>query len=124
MAGVGCYTAQEGNRAPIPTPGANLRVEARHRLQVVAKDLRLGLHDLTEGVFITLEVRNQDLNGAPWNPPVHFPDQRCIDPGTAIGKFVVAVTSLSHLNRIFDKVRKVKGVISVFRTKGKEQVED
>jgi len=39
---------------------------------------------------------------------------------TAVGKFVVEVSSLSHLNRILDKVRKVKGVISVVRAKGKE----
>ncbi len=39
---------------------------------------------------------------------------------TAVGKFVVEVSSLSHLNRILDKVRKVKGVISVARSKGKE----
>lgn len=39
---------------------------------------------------------------------------------TAVGKFVVEVSSLSHLNRILDKVRKVKGVISVARAKGKE----
>jgi guanosine-3',5'-bis(diphosphate) 3'-pyrophosphohydrolase len=39
---------------------------------------------------------------------------------TAVGKFVVEVSSLSHLNRILDKVRKVKGVIWVTRAKGKE----
>ena len=39
---------------------------------------------------------------------------------TAVGKFVVEVSSLSHLNRILDKVRKVKGVISAVRAKGKE----
>ncbi|MDH4156443.1 MAG: bifunctional (p)ppGpp synthetase/guanosine-3',5'-bis(diphosphate) 3'-pyrophosphohydrolase [candidate division Zixibacteria bacterium] len=42
---------------------------------------------------------------------------------TAAGKFVVEVSSLSHLNRIIDKVRKVKGVISVVRAKGADTVE-
>jgi (p)ppGpp synthase/HD superfamily hydrolase len=37
---------------------------------------------------------------------------------TAMGKFIVEVSSLSHLNRIMDKVRKIKGVISVVRSKG------
>jgi len=37
---------------------------------------------------------------------------------TAVGKFVVEVSSLSHLNRIIDKVRKVKGVVSVIRSRG------
>ena len=35
---------------------------------------------------------------------------------TAKGRFVVEVLSLSHLNRIIDKIRKVRGVISVLRT--------
>lgn len=39
---------------------------------------------------------------------------------TAVGRFVVEVASLSHLNRIFSKVRKVKGVISIHRSKGRE----
>ncbi len=34
---------------------------------------------------------------------------------TAIGRFLVEVSNLSHLNRIIDKVRKVKGVIQVQR---------
>jgi (p)ppGpp synthase/HD superfamily hydrolase len=40
---------------------------------------------------------------------------------TAIGKFVVEVSSLSHLNRILDRVRKVKGVLSVIREAGGDQ---
>jgi len=39
---------------------------------------------------------------------------------TAKGEFVLEVSSLSHLNRVLDKVRKVKGVIEVTRTHGKE----
>jgi len=38
----------------------------------------------------------------------------------AVGRFVVEVTDLSHLNRIIEKVRKVKGVISAVRAKGKK----
>ncbi|RKX25903.1 MAG: hypothetical protein DRP47_09040 [Candidatus Zixiibacteriota bacterium] len=40
---------------------------------------------------------------------------------TAVGEFVIEVSSLSHLNRILDKIRRVKGVISVARMLGKEK---
>ncbi len=43
---------------------------------------------------------------------------------TAVGKFVVEVSSLSHLKRIFEKVKKIKGVISIFRSKGASQFEE
>ncbi|MBD3401979.1 RelA/SpoT family protein [candidate division GN15 bacterium] len=39
---------------------------------------------------------------------------------TATGKFVVEVTSLTHLNRVIDKVKKVKGVISIKRANTRE----
>jgi GTP pyrophosphokinase len=39
---------------------------------------------------------------------------------TATGRFVVEVSSLSHLNRILDRIRKVRGVISVARSHGRE----
>ena len=39
---------------------------------------------------------------------------------TAVGEFVVEVSNLSHLNRILDKVRKVKGIILVVRAQGQE----
>ena len=35
----------------------------------------------------------------------------------AVGKFVVEVTNLTHLNRVIDKVRKIKGVSSVRRSR-------
>ncbi|MCB2201504.1 bifunctional (p)ppGpp synthetase/guanosine-3',5'-bis(diphosphate) 3'-pyrophosphohydrolase [bacterium] len=41
---------------------------------------------------------------------------------TATGKFVIEVTSLTHLNRVIDKVRKVKGVLSVKRAHTHEQI--
>jgi len=79
-------------------------------LELVVEDRKNVLRDLTQAMSdADTNVRAAEM---------HMGDT------TAIGKFVVEVTSLSHLNRIFDKVRKVKGVISVFRTKGKEQVED
>ncbi len=39
---------------------------------------------------------------------------------TATGRFVVEVSNLSHLNRIMDRMRKIKGVISVRRAKGRD----
>ncbi|MEA2030189.1 MAG: bifunctional (p)ppGpp synthetase/guanosine-3',5'-bis(diphosphate) 3'-pyrophosphohydrolase [candidate division Zixibacteria bacterium] len=40
---------------------------------------------------------------------------------TAVGEFVIEVSSLSHLNRVLGKVRRVKGVISLVRTHGREK---
>jgi len=40
---------------------------------------------------------------------------------TATGRFVVEVSSLSHLNRILDRIRKVRGVITVVRSHGRDQ---
>lgn len=39
---------------------------------------------------------------------------------TATGRFVVEVTGLTHLNRIIDRVRRVKGVISVKRANARD----
>jgi GTP pyrophosphokinase len=36
---------------------------------------------------------------------------------TAVGKFIVEVSNLSHLNRIIDRIKKVKGVIQVQRSR-------
>ena len=36
---------------------------------------------------------------------------------SAVGRFVIEVADLKHLNQIFDKVRKIKGVISIVRTR-------
>ncbi|MCX6835811.1 MAG: hypothetical protein NTW07_11910 [candidate division Zixibacteria bacterium] len=42
---------------------------------------------------------------------------------TSQGKFLIEVSSLSHLNRIIDKMKKVKGVIEVYRSRRYEPEE-
>jgi len=76
------------------------------QLDMVVEDRKNMLRDLTQA------VADADTN-------VRAAEMYARDT-TAVGKFVVEVSSLSHLNRILDKVRKVKGVISVVRSKGKE----
>jgi len=76
------------------------------QLDMVVEDRKNMLRDLTQA------VADADTN-------VRAAEMYARDT-TAVGKFVVEVSSLSHLNRILDKVRKVKGVISVARSKGKE----
>lgn len=44
--------------------------------------------------------------------------------GTAAGYFIVEVANLSHLNRVIDKMKKVKGVISVRRSHRREKEKD
>lgn len=76
------------------------------QLDMVVEDRKNMLRDLTQA------IADADTN-------VRAAEMYARDT-TAVGKFVVEVSSLSHLNRILDKVRKVKGVISVVRAKGKE----
>jgi len=76
------------------------------QLDMVVEDRKNMLRDITQA------VADADTN-------VRAAEMYARDT-TAIGKFVVEVSNLSHLNRILDKVRKVKGVISVVRSKGKE----
>ena len=40
---------------------------------------------------------------------------------SANGKFLIEVSNLSHLNRIIEKVRRVKGVIEVHRSRRYDQ---
>ncbi len=76
------------------------------QLEMVVEDRKNILRDITQA------VADADTN-------VRAAEMYARDT-TAIGRFVVEVSSLSHLNRILDKVRKVKGVISITRARGKE----
>ena len=73
-------------------------------LEIVVEDRKNMLRDVTSA------ISDSDTN-------VRAAEMHIRDT-TALGKFVVEVSSLSHLNRIFDKIRKVKGVLSVVRSKG------
>ncbi len=75
-------------------------------LELVVEDRKNMLRD------ITTAVADADTN-------VRAAEMRATDT-TATGRFVIEVSSLSHLNRIIEKVRKVKGVISVVRSKGRD----
>ncbi len=71
-------------------------------LQVIVEDRRGILRDVTEAIADS----NTNVKGA----EIHVRDQ------TGEGHFVIEVSNLSHLNRVIEKVRKVKGVIAVNRT--------
>ena len=79
-------------------------------LQLIVEDRKNMLRDITQA------VADSDTN-------VRAAEMLAEDT-TARGKFVVEVSSLSHLNRIIEKVRKVKGVISVVRSHNREMPED
>ncbi|UCG62543.1 MAG: bifunctional (p)ppGpp synthetase/guanosine-3',5'-bis(diphosphate) 3'-pyrophosphohydrolase, partial [Candidatus Zixiibacteriota bacterium] len=77
------------------------------QLRLVVEDRRNMLRDITQA------IADADTN-------VRAAEMHTQEDTTAVGKFVVEVSSLSHLNRILDKVRKVKGVLSVVRETGVE----
>lgn len=75
------------------------------QLEVIVEDRKYMLRDITEAIADSnTNVRGADIlsSGA-----------------TAKGFFVVEVSNLSHLNRIIEKIRKVKGVIGVRRARKK-----
>jgi guanosine-3',5'-bis(diphosphate) 3'-pyrophosphohydrolase len=73
------------------------------QLDVVVEDRKGMLHDITEAIADS----NTNVRGA----EIYSLDT------TAQGKFLIEVSSLSHLNRIIDKMKKVKGVIQVQRSR-------
>ncbi len=74
------------------------------QLKIIVEDRKNMLRDITQA------IADADTN-------VRAAEMIAQDT-TAIGKFVVEVSSLSHLNRILDKVKKIRGVISIHREKG------
>ncbi len=73
------------------------------QLEMVVEDRKGMLRDITQ---VIADV-NTNVRGA----EIHSGDS------TAVGKFIVEVSNLSHLNRIIDKIKKVKGVIEVQRSR-------
>lgn len=71
-------------------------------LDLVVEDRKNMLRDITQA------IADSDTN-------VKGAEIRAADTA-ATGKFLVEVTSLSHLNRVIDKVRKIKGVVTVVRS--------
>ena len=76
------------------------------QLELVVEDRKNMLRDISQAIADS----NTNVRGA----EMHVRDT------TAVGRFIVEVSSLSHLNRVIDKVRKVKGVISVNRARRSE----
>ena len=79
------------------------------QLEIVVEDRKHMLRDVSQAIADS----NTNVRGA----------EMYAHDTTATGRFVVEVTNLTHLNRIIDKVRKVKGVISVKRHNAREVAE-
>ena len=80
------------------------------QLDLVVEDRKNILRDITQAISDS----NTNIRGA----------EMYAQDTTAAGKFVIEVSNLTHLNRIIDKVRKVKGVISVRRSRRRESSEN
>jgi len=75
-------------------------------LEIVVEDRKGMLRDLTQAISdADTNVRGAEMTAR---------------DAAGVGRFVVEVLDLSHLNRIIDKVRKVKGVISADRAAGRK----
>jgi GTP pyrophosphokinase len=79
------------------------------QLELVVQDRKNMLRDVTQAIADA----NTNVRGA----------EMYAKDTTAVGRFVVEVSNLTHLNRIIDKVKTIKGVISVRRAKRSETVE-
>ncbi len=79
------------------------------QLDMTVEDRKNMLRDITQAIADA----NTNVRGA----------EMYAHDTTAEGRFVVEVSSLTHLNRIIDKVKKVKGVISVNRSRRPDSVE-
>lgn len=74
------------------------------KLDILLEDRKNMLRDITEAISDSdANVRGAELSGP---------------GGSVVGSMVVEVKNLAHLNRVIEKVRKVRGVISIERAKG------
>ena len=73
------------------------------QLDVVVEDRKGMLRDITEAIADS----NTNVRGA----------EVYADDTTAHGKFLIEVSSLSHLNRIIERMKRVKGVLQVQRSR-------
>ncbi|MGB8657213.1 MAG: bifunctional (p)ppGpp synthetase/guanosine-3',5'-bis(diphosphate) 3'-pyrophosphohydrolase [Candidatus Zixiibacteriota bacterium] len=78
------------------------------RLDVLVEDRKNILRDITEAIADTdTNVRGAEIKGG---------------ETTALGSFIVEVKNINHLNKTLKKIRKVKGVIQVERSKRTEEI--
>jgi GTP pyrophosphokinase len=75
------------------------------QLELTVEDRKHMLRDITQA------ISDADTN-------LRAAEMHTRQDSTAVGKFLVEVNSISHLNRIIQKVRRVKGVLSVVRSTG------
>jgi len=73
------------------------------QLEMIVEDRKGMLRDITQVIAdVNTNVRGAEIHGG---------------DSIAVGKFIIEVSNLSHLNRIIDKIKKVKGVIQVQRSR-------
>lgn len=76
------------------------------QLEMIVEDRKNMLRDVSQAIADA----NTNVRGA----------EMYAHDTTATGKFVIEVSSLTHLNRVIDKVRKVRGVLSVKRAHSRD----
>jgi len=80
------------------------------RLDVLVEDRKNILRDITQAIADTdTNVRGAEIKGG---------------ETTSIGNFIIEVKNISHLNKTLKKIKNVKGVIQVERSKGAERMEE
>ncbi|UCB52684.1 MAG: bifunctional (p)ppGpp synthetase/guanosine-3',5'-bis(diphosphate) 3'-pyrophosphohydrolase, partial [Candidatus Zixiibacteriota bacterium] len=80
------------------------------KLDILVQDRRNMLRDITQAISdADTNVRAAEIRGRETTPT---------------GSFIIEVKNISHLNKTLKKIRRVKGVIEVGRSKGMGQVEE
>ena len=103
-----CSTAQELSQSPERVVPVEWDVDKDQafivKLDMFLEDRKNMLRDITQVIAdADANVRGAEISGK---------------GGAVVGSFVVEIKNLSHLNRVIDKVKKVKGVIAIERAKG------
>ena len=80
------------------------------KLDILVQDRKNMLRDITQAISdADTNVRAAEIRGRETTPT---------------GSFIIEVKNVSHLNKTLKKIRRVKGVIEVGRSKGMGQVEE
>ena len=80
------------------------------KLDILVEDRKNILRDITQAIADTdTNVRGAEIKGG---------------ETTSIGNFIIEVKNISHLNKTLKKIKNVKGVIQVERSKGAERMEE
>jgi guanosine-3',5'-bis(diphosphate) 3'-pyrophosphohydrolase len=80
------------------------------KLEVLVEDRKNVLRDITQAISdADTNVRGAEIKGG---------------DTTAWGTFIVEVKNIAHLNKTVKKIRKVKGVIQVERSKGLDMISE